>query len=87
MEADVSNATYLVPQIDYDYFNPENTGQMRPPRSEEEKTCFRRTILDIAARTGATIFPAHLAGHSAMTTSRAGTAQLKIDRWAQLLAI
>lgn len=31
------NATYLVPQEDYDYFCPENAARMRPPRTDDEK--------------------------------------------------
>jgi glyoxylase-like metal-dependent hydrolase (beta-lactamase superfamily II) len=34
------NATYLVPQRDYDYFNPENAERMRPARTEDEKRRF-----------------------------------------------
>jgi len=34
------NATYLVPQADYDHFHPGNAGQMRPPRTEDEKARF-----------------------------------------------
>ncbi|AQT81180.1 MBL fold metallo-hydrolase [Mycolicibacterium litorale] len=34
------NATYLVPQDDYDYFRPENAERMRPARTEDEKARF-----------------------------------------------
>lgn len=34
------NATYLVPQRDYDYFRPDNAERMRPPRTEDEKARF-----------------------------------------------
>ncbi len=34
------NATYLVPQLDFDYFSPENAERMRPPRTEDEKERF-----------------------------------------------
>jgi glyoxylase-like metal-dependent hydrolase (beta-lactamase superfamily II) len=34
------NATYPVPQRDYDYFNPENAERMRPARTEDEKRRF-----------------------------------------------
>lgn len=34
------NATYVVPQEDYDYFRPENAEQMRPPRTDDEKARF-----------------------------------------------
>ena len=34
------NATYLVPQLDYDYFRPENAARMRPPRTDDEKARF-----------------------------------------------
>jgi len=166
------NATYLVPQADYDHFHPGNAGQMRPPRTEDEKARFdgarlvfadsitpideagqmhtwdgehrvdrhlrlapapghtpgssvvwletgdgavfvgdlihtplqigrpedactfdldadrartsRRTILDAAARTGATIFPAHFAGHGATTVVRTGTSPLHAGRWTAL---
>jgi len=34
------NATYLVPEADYDYFRPENAERMRPARTEDEKARF-----------------------------------------------
>ena len=34
------NATYLVPQADYDYFRPENSEEMRAPRTEDEQARF-----------------------------------------------
>ncbi|MDV3123477.1 MBL fold metallo-hydrolase [Mycobacterium sp. 21AC1] len=34
------NATYLVPQADYDYFRPENADRMRAARTDDEKARF-----------------------------------------------
>jgi glyoxylase-like metal-dependent hydrolase (beta-lactamase superfamily II) len=34
------NATYLVPEKDYDYFHPENAERMRPPRTDDERARF-----------------------------------------------
>jgi len=34
------NATYVVPQRDYDYFRPENASSMRQPRTVDERTRF-----------------------------------------------
>lgn len=34
------NATYVVPMADYEYFHPENTERMRPPRTDDEKARF-----------------------------------------------
>jgi glyoxylase-like metal-dependent hydrolase (beta-lactamase superfamily II) len=34
------NATYLVPQADYDYFHPANADKMRPPETEDERRRF-----------------------------------------------
>lgn len=34
------NATYLVPQADYDYFHPDNTAKMRPPETRDEQRRF-----------------------------------------------
>jgi glyoxylase-like metal-dependent hydrolase (beta-lactamase superfamily II) len=34
------NATYLVPQADFDYFRPENAAARRPPRTEDERARF-----------------------------------------------
>ena len=34
------NATYLVPEVDYDYFHPENAERMRPPRTDDERARF-----------------------------------------------
>ena len=34
------NATYLVPEVDYDYFHPENAEGMRPPRTDDERARF-----------------------------------------------
>ena len=42
------NATYLVPQADYDHFHPDNAKRMRPPRTEDEKTRFEGARLVFA---------------------------------------
>lgn len=34
------NAVYLVPQDDYDYFNPDNAANQRPPETEDEQRRF-----------------------------------------------
>lgn len=34
------NATYLVPQADYEYFHPDNAANMRPPETEDERRRF-----------------------------------------------
>lgn len=34
------NATYLVPQADYDYFHPDNAERMRPPQNDDERARF-----------------------------------------------
>lgn len=34
------NATFVVPEADYDYFRPENAERMRPARTEDEKARF-----------------------------------------------
>jgi glyoxylase-like metal-dependent hydrolase (beta-lactamase superfamily II) len=34
------NATYLVPQLDYDYYHPDNVEHMRPPETEDEQRRF-----------------------------------------------
>jgi glyoxylase-like metal-dependent hydrolase (beta-lactamase superfamily II) len=34
------NATYLVPQLDYDYYHPDNVEHMRPPETEDEQQRF-----------------------------------------------
>ncbi|MET0699922.1 MAG: MBL fold metallo-hydrolase [Mycobacterium sp.] len=34
------NATYLVPQLDYEYFHPDNAERMRPPQTEDERARF-----------------------------------------------
>ena len=34
------NATYLVPQADYEYFRPENAARMRPARTPDERARF-----------------------------------------------
>jgi len=34
------NATYLVPEKDYDYFRPENAERMRPARTDDERARF-----------------------------------------------
>lgn len=34
------NATYLVPRADYEYFHPDNSGQMREARTREEEQRF-----------------------------------------------
>lgn len=34
------NATYLVPQGDYDYFHPDNAANRRPPETEDERRRF-----------------------------------------------
>ncbi len=34
------NAVYLVPQDDYDYFNPDNVTNQRPPETEDERRRF-----------------------------------------------
>ncbi len=168
------NATYLVPQADYDHFHPDNADRMRAARTQDEKARFegarlvfadsiapiadngqiqtwsgehridrhlrlepapghtpgssvawletgdgavfvgdlihtpiqigrpsdacafdldaneartsRRAVLQAAARTGATIFPAHFAGHGATTVSQTETSELKAAGWAPLTA-
>lgn len=166
------NATYLVPQLDYDYFHPDNAERMRPPQTEDERARFaeirlvfedsiapvatagqlqtwqhghrvdpylrlepapghtpgssvawldtgagpvfvgdlvhtpvqlgrphdrcafdldpqqarvsRGAVLGAAARTGATVFPAHFAGHGAAVIAPASGAGYDIQRWARL---
>lgn len=39
-EPTFSNATYLVPRADYDYFHPGNTDQMRAPETDDERRRF-----------------------------------------------
>lgn len=34
------NAVYLVPQADYDYFNPDNAAKQRPPGTDDERRRF-----------------------------------------------
>lgn len=34
------NASYLVPQRDYEHFDPDNAGAMRAPRTDDEKARF-----------------------------------------------
>ncbi|MDJ0337305.1 MBL fold metallo-hydrolase [Cryobacterium sp. PH31-O1] len=169
------NATYLVPQRDYDYFNPENAGSMRAARTEDEERRFagarlvfadsitpiveaghlqtwdgehriddalrlesapghtpgssvawletgagavfvgdlmhtpvqiahpddpcafdldpeaasasRRQVLSAAARAGATVFPAHFAGHGAASVSAHDAANFRVDKWADFTAV
>jgi glyoxylase-like metal-dependent hydrolase (beta-lactamase superfamily II) len=169
------NATYLVPQRDYDYFRPENAERMRPPRTEDEKRRFagsrlvfadsiapiaasgqlqtwagahriddvlrlepapghtpgssvawletgrgavfagdlihtpvqiarpddtcafdldpkaarasRRNVLSAAARAGATLFPAHFAGHGGTSIATKDTTEFTVDKWANFTAI
>jgi glyoxylase-like metal-dependent hydrolase (beta-lactamase superfamily II) len=168
------NATYLVPQRDFDYFRPENAERMRPPRTDDEKARFagirlvfsdsiapvaaagqlqtwdgehrvdetlrlelapghtpgssvawletgegavfvgdllhtpvqiarpddscafdldaaaaraaRRNVLTAAARAGATLFPAHFAGHGAASVIDTG-ADYRVDTWAPFTVI
>jgi glyoxylase-like metal-dependent hydrolase (beta-lactamase superfamily II) len=169
------NATYLVPQLDYDYFHPDNAARMRPPETADEKARFegirlvfadsiapvaaagqlqtwqdgyridedlrldpapghtpgssvvwlengsgavfvgdlihtpvqlgrpddrcafdldpqragasRRAVLASAARTGATVFPAHFAGHGAVSISPDQDGGFDVDRWVPLLSV
>lgn len=170
-----SNATYLVPRLDYEYFRPENAKQMQAPRTDDEKArlagsrlvfadsiapvadagqlqtwdeehridstlrlesapghtpgssvawletgdgavfvgdlmhtpvqlgrpddscafdldtvaarASRRAVFTTAARTGATLFPAHLAGHGATSISSNGDDSFTSRDWADFTAI
>lgn len=60
------NATYVVPEADYDYFHPDNAGRMRPPRNEDEERRFTGIRLVFAD----SIAPVDAAGQ--LTTWRGG---------------
>ncbi|MCW2689570.1 MAG: fold metallo-hydrolase [Mycobacterium sp.] len=63
------NATYLIPQRDYDYFRPDNAEKMRPPRSEDERWRFEGSRLVLATASPRSWKPAKLTGGTASTGS------------------
>jgi glyoxylase-like metal-dependent hydrolase (beta-lactamase superfamily II) len=47
----------------------------------------RRKVLGDAARAGATLFPAHFAGHGGASIATKGAANFTVDKWASFTAI
>ncbi|MDF0530190.1 MBL fold metallo-hydrolase [Tsukamurella sp. 8F] len=70
------NATYVVPQADYEYYHPDNAHRMRAPRTEDERARFEGIRLVFAD----SIAPVYETGQ--MTTHEGGyriDARLRIE--------